>query len=48
MKIVIPTGALIFYIFTILNILFSNGNNKFDYFTVGLLLHILTYISKEG
>jgi hypothetical protein len=48
MKIVIPTGALIFYMFTIINILFCNGNNKFDYFIVGLLLHILTYIRKEG
>lgn len=47
MRIVIPTSALIFYMFTIANILFSNGNNKFDYFIVGLLLHILTYVRKE-
>lgn len=48
MRTVIPTGALIFYTFTIVNILFGNGNNKFDYFIVGLLLHILTYVCKEG
>jgi hypothetical protein len=48
MRVVIPTSALIFYMFTIINIFFGNGNNKFDYFTVGLLLHILTYIRKEG
>lgn len=48
MRIVIPTSALIFYMFTIINILCNNGNSKFDYFIVGLLLHILTYVRKEG
>jgi hypothetical protein len=47
MRIVIPTSALIFYMFTIANIFFGNGNSKFDYFIVGLLLHILTYVRKE-
>ena len=46
MRIVIPTSALIFYMFTIANILFNNGNNKFDYLIVGLLLNILLYVCK--
>ena len=47
MRIVIPTSALIFYVLTLIDMIFGDGSNKFDYFTLGLLLNILLYVCKE-
>lgn len=47
MRIVSLLGSLTFYTLTIIDIIFYTGNNKFDYFTLGLLLNILLYVCKE-
>lgn len=48
MRMIIPISASIFYLLTLVDMFFGNGSNRFDYFTLGLLLHILTYVRKEG
>ena len=40
MKLVSLLGSLTFYILHYIDIVFGKGNNKFDYFTLGLLLNI--------
>lgn len=47
MKLVSLLGSLTFYIFTLIDMIFYKGNNKFNYFTLGLLLNILLYVCKE-
>lgn len=47
MRLVSLLGSLTFYILTLIDIIFGKGSNKFDYFTLGLLLNILLYVCKE-
>lgn len=47
MRLVSSGWAITFYVLTIIDIIFGKGNNKFDYFTIGLLLNILLYVCKE-
>lgn len=47
MRLVSLLGSLTFYILTLIDIIFGKGNNKFDYFILGLLLNILLYVCKE-
>lgn len=47
MRLVSLLGSLTFYILTLIDMIFYKSNNKFDYFTLGLLLNILLYVCKE-
>ena len=47
MRLVSSGWAITFYALTIIDIIFNKGSNKFDYFTIGLLLNILLYVCKE-
>ena len=47
MKLVSLLGSLTFYVLTLIDMIFGGGSNKFDYFTLGLLLNILLYVCKE-
>lgn len=47
MRLVSLVGAMAFYVFTIIDMIFNKGSNKFDYFTLGLVLNILLCVCKE-
>lgn len=47
MKLVSLLGSLTFYVLTLIDMIVGDGSNKFDYFTLGLLLNILLYVCKE-
>lgn len=47
MRLVSLLGSLTFYVLTMIDIIFGDGSNKYDYFTLGLLLNILLYVCKE-